>query len=88
MLSFVVYKRSKDYMFVYDLASEAEKNRLVEIKYYQEHPEDEDVWIKRYPENTVHSADIEPDDIFHLQTFKSFYNLPQKAENITFYFDK
>ena len=61
------------------------KERLEAIKYYQDHPEDEEVWIKRFPIYTVHAADIEPDDVYHLETFRDYYNLPQDFNKIVFF---
>lgn len=75
-----------DYSYKYYLVGEAQKERLEVIKYYQEHPEDEEVWIERFPIYTVHGADIELDDVYHLETFRDYYLLPQDYNNIYFGF--
>ena len=74
-----------DYCYKYYLVGQAQKERLEVIKYYQDHPEDEEVWIKRFPIYTVHAADIEPDDVYHLETFRDYYKLPQDYKNIIFF---
>lgn len=73
-----------DYCYKYYLVGKAQGERLEVIKYYQDHPEDEDVWIERFPIYTVHGADIEPDDVYHLETFRDYYKLPQDYKNIHF----
>ena len=74
-----------DYCYKYYLVGQAQKERLEVIKYYQDHPEDEEVWIERFPIYTVHGADIEPDDTYHLETFRDYYKLPQDYLDIYFY---
>ena len=78
--------KAGDYCYKYYLVGQAQKERLEVIKYYQEHPEDEEVWIDRFPIYTVHAADIEPDDTYHLETFRDYYKLPQDYKNIHFGF--
>ena len=73
-----------DYCYKYYLVGKAQAERLEVIKYYQEHPEDKEVWIDRFPIYTVHGADIEPDDTYHLETFRDYYKLPQDYKNIYF----
>lgn len=85
---FVINNKTNYYKNLYDEIEYAQEQRLVEIKYYQEHPEDEEVWIKRFPENALHSIDIEEGDTYHFDVFKKYYDLPQSADNIVFYFDK
>lgn len=75
-----------DFCYKYYLVGKAQAERLEVIKYYQEHPEDKEVWIDRFPIYTVHGADIEPDDTYHLETFRDYYKLPQDYKNIHFGF--
>ena len=84
-ISLTILKVS-DYCCKYYLVREAQKERLEVIKYYQDHPEDIEVWIDRFPIYTVHGADIEPDDVYHLETFRDYYKLPQDYKNIYFGF--
>lgn len=87
-LSFIIYTKNNYYKNLYNDIEYAQQKRLVKIKYYQEHPEDKEVWIERFPENALHSIDIEKGDDYHFEVFKEYYNLPQNANNIVFYFDK
>lgn len=75
-----------DYCYKYYLVGEAQKERLELIDYYQKHPEDEEVWIYRFPIYTVHGADVEPDDVYHLETFRDYFHLTQDYKNIHFGF--
>lgn len=87
-LLFLIYTKTYYYKNLYDSIKYAQEQRLVEINYYKEHPEDEEVWIKRFPENALHSVDVEEGDDYHFDVFKQYYNLPQSSSNIVFYFDK
>lgn len=81
----IICDRSLEYINKYRLVGLKQYERLETINYYKDHPEDEEVWIKRFPIYTVHGADIEPDDTYHLQVFKEYYNLPQDQNKIIFY---
>lgn len=87
-LLFIIYLKTNYYKGLYDSIECAQEQRLIEIEYYKEHPEDEEVWIKRFPKNALHSVDVEDGDNYHFNVFKQYYNLPQSADNIVFYFDK
>lgn len=86
ILMVILFDRSYEYYFKYNLVGIVYKERLEIIKYYQKHPEDTEVWIPRYPPFTIHGGDIEKGDTYHFETFKEFYNLPQSSDNIIFYF--
>ena len=61
----------------YRLVAATHVERLQIIEYYLDHPEEKDVWIPRMPIYTVHSADIEPEDTYHMDTFKKYYGLAE-----------
>lgn len=86
--AFIICQKTFYFYNLYRNISIAQNERIEVIRYYQEHPEDEDVWIKRFPENSLHSIDIEEGDNYHFEVFKEYFNLPQNANNIVFYFDK
>ena len=71
----------------YRLVGIKQNERLEIIKYYQDHPEVEEAWIPRFPIFTVHGADVEIGDTYHFETFKDYYNLPQDADKIIFYYE-
>ena len=80
--------RVDEYVYKYRLVGMVTQERNAQLDYYREHPEDEEVWIKRYPIFTIHGADIEPGDDYHFETFKDYYQLPQSKDKIIFYFEE
>ena len=86
LLIFVIGDRFIEYTYKYKLVALRQNERLEIIKYYREHPEVEEVWMPRFPVYTIHGGDIEEGDTYHFETFKEFYNLPQSADKIIFYF--
>lgn len=84
----IIGDRTYEYIYKYKLVGKAQEERLEIIKYYQEHLEDKEAWIPRFPIYTVHGADIEIGDTYHFETFKEYYNLPQDADKIVFYFEE
>ena len=86
VLVLLVVTRSYRTIKKYNEMNDRYQIRLQEIEYYKNHPEEKDAWFIRMPIGSVHGSDIEPDDIYHLETFKIFYDLPQEAQNIHFYY--
>lgn len=86
ILSAIIIDRTEEYVYKYKLVGLAQEERLEIIKYYQDHPEVEEAWIPRFPIFTIHGADVEIGDTYHFETFKEYYNLPQDADKITFYY--
>ena len=86
LLIFIIGDRTHEYISKYKLVGIRQEERMEVIKYYQEHPEDEEAWIPRFSIYTIHGADVEPDDTYHLETFKEYFKLPQAADKIVFYF--
>lgn len=84
----VNFDRVNEYFYKYRLVGKITAERSAQIKYYQEHPEVEEVWIRRYPIYTIHGADIEEGDDYHFDTFKEYYHLPQSSDKITFYYQE
>ncbi len=83
---FVNLDRVSEYLFKYQLVGVSYAERLDIIAYYKDHPEVKEAYIPRFPIYTVHGGDIEPDDSYHLETFKEYYGLPQQPQDIIFYF--
>ena len=84
----VTADRFLEYRYKYHLVGMVEEERQAIYEYYRDHPEVEEAWIKRFPIFTIHSADVEPGDTYHFETFKEYYNLPQAADKIFFYFEE
>lgn len=57
------------------------------IQYYVENPDIEEVWLPRFPAESIHGADIEIGDTYHFETLKEYYKLPQDADKIIFYWE-
>ena len=75
----------KTYIYKYHLVNEVQKERMEQIYYYQDHPEDTNGYFVRMPIMTIHSADIEEWDTFHQEVFKEYYKLNPEIE-LHFYF--
>lgn len=86
LLFAITVDRTMEYLHKYHLVGLRAAERAEVIRYYQEHPEDEEAWIPRFPIYTIHGADIEEGDTYHFETFKDYYQLPQSADKIIFYF--
>ena len=87
LLVLIIGDRTREYIYKYRLVGIKQNERLEIIKYYQDHPEVEEAWIPRFPIFTVHGADVEIGDTYHFETFKDYYNLPQDADKIIFYYE-
>lgn len=86
ILLFITVYRSVDIIKRYRLVAQANVVREAEIQYYIDHPSEKEAWITRYPIDTIHSIDIESTDTYHLETFKTYFGLPQDADKIIFYY--
>lgn len=86
IFAIIIVDRVSEYYYKYQLVHQITMERNEIIKYYQTHPEDKEAWIIRYPIYSIHGADIEKGDDYHFETFKEYYQLPQDAKNIIFYF--
>lgn len=64
---------------LYGMIGVRSERRMMEIAYYQDHPEINEIHITRFPLNTVHSVDIEAGDDYHFETFKKYYGLNPEA---------
>ena len=84
----VIFDRFNEYIFKYRLVGLKQMERLEIIEYYKDHPEVEEAWIPRFPVYTIHGGDIEPGDSYHFETFKEYYQLPQAADKIIFYYEE
>lgn len=81
----IIADRTKEYIYKYSLVGERVEQRNEEIEYYSSHPEEEYAGFERFPIYTIHSIDIEWDDMVHFQAFKELYNIPQDLDKIYFY---
>lgn len=82
-----IYLRGSNILYKYRLVHQVQQDRLSKIEYYVDHPEVKDVWLPRMPIFTVHSADIEPEDTYHMDVFKQYYGLSSDC-TIHFYWEE
>lgn len=68
----------------YELVSSVHNVRLGEITYYQKNPNIKEAWLIRYPIFSIHSGDIEQDDLYHMDVFKQYYGL--ESDLIIFFY--
>jgi len=81
----LVFQETNTYTSKYKLVNLIQKERIEIYKYHRTNLDDKEAWIPRMPIYTVHGSDIEPDDFYHFEVFKKYYDLPEDLE-ITFYF--
>lgn len=75
----------KKYYDKYSLVYEIQNERMGQIEYYRDHPESEEAWLVRMPIYSIHSADIEEWDTYHMDTFKEYYGLNPDMKVIFYY---
>lgn len=83
--TFLSVQRTLSWISLYKEIGNSQVEREQIIEYYVANPEVEEAWIPRFPANSAHGVDIEIGDTYHFETFKEFYNLPQDADKIIFY---
>ena len=81
----IIGDRTHEYINKYHWVGLREKERLIVIQYYKDHPDVKEAWIPRFPANSIHGGDVEEGDTYHFETFKKYYGLPQSADKIVFY---
>lgn len=83
----VVLLQGIHYIAMYRVVHEVDFIRQQQISYYQDHPEEETIHILGFPNDVVHSAFIPPSDTYHIDTFKSYYQLNEEAHLEFYYLD-
>ncbi|MFQ8584419.1 MAG: hypothetical protein ACLSA6_18795 [Holdemania massiliensis] len=76
------FQRSLSWKRIYTQVAQVQAERESILQYYREHPEDDEAWIPRMPEESIHSADIEEGDTYHQNSFKEDYGLPETTKLI------
>lgn len=84
-LLLLVFNKTRFYINTYREVARINEIRMSEIRYYKDNPNVSEVWIQRYPLNTIHGADIDPGDTYHFEVFKEYYELSQDEDKIYFY---
>lgn len=75
------------YIRLYQLVHKITIKRESEIAYYVVRPDTTEAYIIGYPDESIHSGNAEPDDTYHMQTFKEYYYLNEDM-TVRFYYLK
>ncbi|MFI3284173.1 MAG: DUF6056 family protein [Erysipelotrichaceae bacterium] len=75
------------YVERYALVNQINIERMAQIEYYKNNPDETQAWIVRMPIMSIHSADVEEWDTYHMETFKEYYGLNPDMEIIFYYKD-
>lgn len=67
--------KTKEFMYKYQTINSIQQIRNGEIEYYVNNPDSKEAWLIRMPKGYIHSADIEEDDIYHMDVFKQYYGI-------------
>lgn len=87
LLTVLILNDSYDLIHRYKLVKDTHFIRLEEIQYYKDNPDIKEAWLIRYPIFTIHGGDIEEDDTYHMETFKTYYGLEDDVHLIFYYPD-
>lgn len=63
------------YLKLYRTVSKVTAKRMEQIDYYRTFPEIEEGWFIAYPDQSIHSGNIDAEDTYHLDTFREYYHL-------------
>ena len=75
----------KKYCKTYYQVFRANNERMFQIRGFAEDPSQKELYIVRMPKMSLHSADVEEGDDYHMKYFKKYYNLDPDT-NLHFYF--
>lgn len=75
LFALLLVVKSKEYLFKYRAVDAIQKERIGIVEYYRVNQDVEEAWIPRMPEDFIHSADIEEEDIYHMEVFKEYFGL-------------
>ncbi len=67
--------RGTYYLRLYRMVDRVTVRRQAQIQYYHDNPDIKEAWLLAYPDQSVHSANIDDADTYHMDTFKMYYDL-------------
>ena len=62
--------------------------RYSQVEYYRQRPDAGDAWLMAYPDESIHSPNVQEWDDTHMYYFKEYYNLSQDLHLIFYYLDE
>ena len=75
LAAFLVVMRGTYYLRLYRMVDRVTARRQAQIQYYHDNPDVKEAWLIAYPDQSVHSANIDDADTYHMDTFKMYYDL-------------
>jgi hypothetical protein len=76
------------YYDIYHLVHLINIRRYQQIEYYRIRPDAGDAWLIAYPDESIHSPNVQEWDETHMYYFKEYYNLSQDLHLIFYYLDE
>ncbi|MBR2761780.1 MAG: hypothetical protein IKD66_11505 [Solobacterium sp.] len=72
---------------IYHMVHLINVKRYSEIEYYRVRPDAGDAWLLAYPDESIHSANVQEGDDTHMYYFKEYYDLNQDLHLIFYYLE-
>ena len=72
---------------IYHMVHLINVKRYSEIEYYRVRPDAGDAWLMAYPDESIHSANVQEGDDTHMYYFKEYYDLNQDLHLIFYYLE-
>ena len=77
--------RMISYYDIYHMVHLINIRRYQEIEYYRARPDAGDAWLIAYPDESIHSANVQEGDDTHMYYFKEYYYLNQDLHLVFYY---
>jgi hypothetical protein len=77
--------RMYGYYEIYHLVHLINIRRYQQVEYYRLRPDAGDAWLLAYPDETIHSANVQEGDETHMYYFKEYYGLNQDLHLVFYY---
>ena len=76
------------YYDIYHMVHLINIRRNQQIEYYRLRPDAGDAWLLAYPDESIHSANVQEGDDTHMYYFKEYYYLSQDLHLVFYYLDE
>ena len=80
--------RMVSYYDIYHTVHLINIRRYQQVEYYRLRPDAGDAWLIAYPDESIHSPNVQEWDDTHMYYFKEYYNLSQDLHLIFYYLDE
>ena len=88
LLCGVCIYRMVSYYDIYHTVHLINIRRYSQIEYYRLRPDAGDAWLLAYPDESIHSPNVQEWDDTHMYYFKEYYSLSQDLHLIFYYLDE